>query len=135
MAVSNDAVERARALFAFVPELTARKMFGGLGLYSVGRIFAIGDGEGVYLKVDDETEARFEAAGSGLFVYDTAADGAPLTMRYRRLPDEALDDEEALRGWTRLALEAAARAAVRTRSRKRARPETLLISGPWDEER
>lgn len=135
MAISNEAVERARELFAFVPDLTVRKMFGGLGLSSAGRMFAIGDGEAVYLKIDDATEAAFEAVGSALFVYDTAADGTPMTMRYRRLPGEALDDEEALRRWTALALDAAGRAATKAKPRKRKAAEKLLISGPWDEDR
>lgn len=134
MAVSEAAVERARELFAFVPDLTTRKMFGGFGVYAGGRIFAIGDGEAVYLKVDDLTEGAFREAGSGPFVYDTGQDGTPLTMRYWRLPDEALDDEDALRRWTALALDATARAPAKGGKKgKAAKAPTFLISGPWDD--
>lgn len=132
MAISDGAIERVRELFAGVSALSVRKMFGGAGVYAHGRIFAIADEQSVYLKVDEQNEPAFREAGSSPFVYGAEPDGTPLTLRYWRLPDEALDDEDALRRWTTLALGAAERASVK-RSRAKSKAAPLLISGPWED--
>ncbi|MBT8416948.1 MAG: TfoX/Sxy family protein, partial [Silicimonas sp.] len=41
MAVTNEQIEMVRDLFAGVGPITTRKMFGGLGIYSEGTIFAV----------------------------------------------------------------------------------------------
>lgn len=134
MAIDAAALERARELFAFLPALSLRKMFGGFGVYSDGLIFAIGDGQEVYLKADDQTEPLFRAAGSGPFVY-AVEDGRELTVRYFRLPEEAWEDPDALRRWTGLAMDAALRARAGKKLKAvKAKPTELLITGPWDDQ-
>lgn len=55
-------------------------MFGGISLYSEGRIFAlIADGE-LYLKEDNISEPVYDAAGSQPFVY--FKDQKPHVIRY-----------------------------------------------------
>ena len=44
--------------------LTARAMFGGVGLYCQGLFFALIDDDTLYLKVDDATRPDFERLGS-----------------------------------------------------------------------
>jgi hypothetical protein len=51
-------------LFADFGPVSLRPMFGGHGLYRDGVIFGIAIDEGLYLKVDALTQARFEAAGA-----------------------------------------------------------------------
>ena len=102
--------------------LSARRMFGGWGVYAGGPMVAIVvDGE-LLLKTDPATRAVFEQAGCRPFVY--RARGREVPMSYWSVPASALDSSEAMRPWARLALEAAARAAtakpVRARTRKRA---------------
>lgn len=87
-------------------------MFGGHGIYRDGVMFALeAEGE-IYAKADGETEGAFRAAGSAPFAYDTK-DGRHVVMSYWRLPDEALEDPDALKHWAELALAAARRGKKR----------------------
>jgi len=119
MAVNESFLESLRDLLAFVPELRSRRMFGGAGLYTGERMFAVADDDVLYLKVDDQTRARFEQAGSGPFVYGEK-DGEPLVMHgYWRAPESVWDDEDEARAWTRLAIDAALRAKAPKPKKKR----------------
>jgi DNA transformation protein len=95
-------------LFADLGRISIRRMFGGAGVYLDDTIFGIADDGLIYLKVDDETRPRFEAAGSRPFTYPKG-DEVVVMNGYWMLPDEALDDPEAASAWARLGLEAAAR--------------------------
>jgi DNA transformation protein len=108
--VGDDYAAFACELMSGVGRIAARRMFGGHGLYHDGRMVAlVADGR-LYLKVDAQTRAAFEAAGSSPFVY--AGKGKPVTMSYWLAPDEALDDPSAMTPWARRAIEAAAHAAA-----------------------
>ena len=99
--------EDVRDIFEPFAPVTTRKMFGGLGIYCDGQIFAIvADGE-VFVKADDLTRPSLEAAGSEPFVFESAKGSA--TMSYWRLPAEAYDDPDALCRYAQLALDAAKR--------------------------
>jgi DNA transformation protein len=52
-------------LLELVDGSSARRMFGGTGIYAEGKMFAIGHGEALYLKVDEESRAEFEELGAG----------------------------------------------------------------------
>ncbi len=98
-------------LFAPILPVRTRRMFGGLGVYDGALMFALAfDGE-IFLKTSDETRPRFLAAGSEPFRY--VARSREREMSYWKLPDVALDDEAALREFTRLALGAAREAALK----------------------
>lgn len=88
-----------------VAPVTARSMFGGVGIYSDGLFFALMDDEATYLKVDDSNRGDFEAAGSGPF--RPFEGGAP--MQYYLLPGELLEDPDRLRPWIEKAVEVARR--------------------------
>ncbi|MCK7593562.1 TfoX/Sxy family protein [Pseudomarimonas salicorniae] len=103
-----------RELLETIGPVSARKMFGGWGLFHDGRMFALVADEVLYLKVDAQTREAFAAAGSAPFVYESARGRAE--MGYWRAPDEAMDDPEAMRPWARLAWQAAER---QPQSRKR----------------
>jgi DNA transformation protein len=94
------------------PGITARAMFGGLGLYAEGRIFGLVDDDVVYLKVDDLTRPDFEAAGTGPF-RPFGPEGE--AMGYWQLPDGTLDDAEALAPWVEKAIAVAGRSKRRRR--------------------
>lgn len=116
--------EGIRELFASVLPVRVRRMFGGHGIYDGDTMFALEQGGEVYLKADAESENRFVAAGSSPFVYSRGA--KPFQMSYWRLPEAALDDEDALREWTLLALAAARRGASPLRRRGSRSREPLL---------
>lgn len=117
MARGTSEIDHLLELLEPAGALTARRMFGGWGIYADGRMFAIVvDGE-LLLKVDAATRARFEGEGCQPFVYH--ARGREIPMSYWTLPAEAMDSAEAMRPWARMALEAAARKAEATPARGR----------------
>lgn len=104
-------------------------MFGGAGLYRDGVIFGLVTDSGIYLKCDAEIEPRFRAAGSHPFV--DGRDTKSITMSYWSLPNEALDDSDALKEWAELAFGAALRkSASKKKSGRRVRPDASPETGP-----
>ena len=97
---------------------SARAMFGGHGLYLGELMVGLVAADVLYLKVDSETRARFEAAGSHPFEFHSGAREKPIVMSYWEAPADAFDDEDALRGWLELAHAAAKRAAAARVERK-----------------
>ncbi|MGH6904449.1 MAG: TfoX/Sxy family protein [Geminicoccaceae bacterium] len=88
--------------------VSARRMFGGHGIYKDGVMFALIAGDQLYLKVDDGNRPAFEAQGLQPFTY--AGKGRPIRMSYHEAPSEGLDDPEILCEWARAAYAAALRA-------------------------
>ena len=104
MSVSNEDIQYMRDLFSEIPDLTAKKMFGGLSLYSAGIIFAIiGPDERVYVKASGDLIAQLESEGSEQWGYETKQ-GKITRMPYWTLPDAALDDPAIASDWGRKAL-------------------------------
>jgi len=95
--------------------VTDRKMFGGVGIYSDGFFFALMDGDTLFLKVDDSNRPDFEARGLGPF--RPFGEGGE-TMQYYPVPEDVLEDPEALGPWAEKALEVARRARARKRKRR-----------------
>ena len=79
-----------------VAPVTARAMFGGVGIYSDGLFFALMDDDTLYFKVDDSNRADFEAAGMGPFM---PFGDASHVMQYYEVPGELLEDTDRLRPW------------------------------------
>jgi DNA transformation protein len=91
----------------------ARRMFGGWGIYKDGLMFALIARDQLYLKVDDDNRAAYDAADLPYFTYTEK--GKPIRMPYREAPSEGFDDPDILCDWAR----AAYAAALRTRQRRR----------------
>lgn len=107
MAASTVEIDHLIELLAPLGAVTARRMFGGWGLYVDGLMLAIVvDGE-LLLKVDAISRERFERAGCRPFIY--RARGREIPMSYWSVPEEALDSADAMRPWAVLALDAARR--------------------------
>ena len=116
MNTSPAFAEHCLDLFAGLGPVEARSMFGGHAFFVGRAMIAIGDADEwqVWLKVDDATKGRFEAAGGVAFTY--AAKGRPrVSMSFFTVPGDAMEDAEAMLPWARLALEAAERAAAKRR--------------------
>ncbi|MGH7516587.1 MAG: TfoX/Sxy family protein [Gemmatimonadales bacterium] len=97
-----------------LPDLRARSMFGGVGLYSGERFFALIDDDTLYFKVDDTNRADFEARGMGPF-RPGAAGGE--VMQYYEVPADLLEEADALRPWAERSVAVAARKARNRRRR------------------
>jgi DNA transformation protein len=96
-------------------DVTARSMFGGVGLYSGDLFFGIIARDVLYLKVDDATRPAFEAAGSAPFA---PYPDRPATMQYYEVPLAVLESAADLVGWARDAVAVAARAKAAAGGRR-----------------
>ena len=88
---------------------SARRMFGGYGLYGDGLMFALVFDGRLYLKVDESNKADFIAAGCQPFVYE--GQEKPIEMSYWTVPEAALESSEDMAPWARRGLAAALRKA------------------------
>ena len=104
-------------LFAPWARVTVKRMFGGLGVWRDGLMFALVAGGTLYLKTDDESRAAFEAAGGKPFVYRGKV--KPVSVAYWTPPAAIFDDEDSLREWAGRAFAAALSADAVRRPRAR----------------
>lgn len=103
-------LEEIEELFAGLGPVSVRRMFGGKGIYHRGLIFALvmRDG-GLMLKGDAQIASELEGAGARRWTYPREG-RSPVAMPYWTVPEEALDDPDAMTRWAKLAFEAALRA-------------------------
>ena len=74
-------------------QISARNMFGGVGLYADGVFLALIGDDRLYFKVDDSNRSDLEAAGMEPFrPHVTSA-----TMHYYEVPIDVLEDADACR--------------------------------------
>ncbi len=108
MSAQADFAAYCAELMAPLGDVRTKRMFGGYGLYVDDVFVAIIAGDSLYLKVDAQTQAQFEAAGGRRFEY--TRQGRQQGTGYWSPPPEALDSPDRMRSWARLALDAALRA-------------------------
>ncbi len=107
--MSGDAfVDHVLELLQGVGPASARRMFGGHGIFIEGRMLALVADGALYLKVDDASRDEFLHQGLAPFTY--ARGGKTFAMSYHLAPEEALESAEAMRRWGNLAYRAALRA-------------------------
>ena len=76
-------------------EITSKKMFGGHGVFTSGKMFAMVDSEGrVYLKADETNRSEFELNGGVKHS----------RMPYYSVPDNIIDRPALLKPWIESAL-------------------------------
>lgn len=105
-------------------------MFGGWGISTGGLTLALmtdlGQGDQLWLKADEGSRARFEAAGCARFIY--MARGVPKSMNFYSAPQDAMESSQFMAPWARLALESALKArsalvgCARLATKSRAKP-------------
>lgn len=117
MAVQEGFATYCSELLATAGPVHGRRMFGGYGLYIDDVFVAIIVGETLYLKADDESRPRFEAAGGQRFEY-TARGEKRQALGFWTVPPEAMDSPALMQPWARLALEAALRARAKPGRRR-----------------
>lgn len=94
MSVSEADIAFALELFSDLPDLSSRKMMGGLCLYSEGTIFALLYSDGtLYLKGSGAFIEKLEEMGATRWTYEKK-DGKVTQMPYWTCPDSVLDDPE-----------------------------------------
>jgi DNA transformation protein len=107
-------------------ELSARRMFGAIGLYADGVFFGLIDEGVLYFKVDEETVGAYRARGAQPFrPFKDRPEEAMLG--YHGVPESVLERDGELFEWARAALGAARRRdatkkAKPARKARKARP-------------
>ena len=88
-----------------LPDVRARAMFGGHGLYSGENFFGILDDGKLFFKTDAESQKEFIAQGMGPFTYEMK--GRVMTMAYHEVPPDVLENAPGLTAWARRAIQLA----------------------------
>ncbi|MDO4436188.1 MAG: TfoX/Sxy family protein [Cardiobacteriaceae bacterium] len=91
--------------------ISVKRMFGGSGLFYQQNMFALFYDEQLYIKADDISKALFIQEGCERFSYFITRDQRRqrIELNYYQIPDEVIDDSEALLYWAQLGIEASLR--------------------------
>ena len=106
MAISESYREFVLEQLGRVAPVTAKRMFGGVGIYSQGVFFALIAEDRLYFKVDDSTRPDFERMGMEPF----RPFGEDSAMGYYEVPADVVEDTGQLEPWMRKAINVASRA-------------------------
>ena len=113
MTVSSDFLAYVLEQLVGLAGLSARRMFGGVGLYCEELFFGLIDNDTLYLRVNDDNRADYTARRMSPF--RPYADRPELSMSYYEAPADVLEDAAQLVVWARRSVGAAVAAAKRPR--------------------
>jgi DNA transformation protein len=102
---------------AALPEVRAKAMFGGYGLYQAECFFGILMEGRLYFKTDEQSRTAYVERRMGPFIYEKAR--RTLTINYFEVPPDVLENREVVVVWARQAIQASA--AKLRKSAKRSR--------------
>ena len=118
--VSSDYLAYVLEQLAGLAGLSARRMFGGVGLYCEELFFGLIDNDTLYLRVNDDNRADYTARGMSQF--RPYADRPELSMSYYETPADVLEDTAQLVSWARRSVAVAMGAAKLTGKPAASRP-------------
>jgi len=101
MAVSQEFLDYLLDQLSAWGGVSARRMFGGAGLYRDGKMFGLVADDVAYLKVGETNRDRFVAAGSEAF---KPYEDKSATMSYFEIPVDVLENSEKLIEWSKESL-------------------------------
>jgi DNA transformation protein len=104
----NEFVDYVVELMAGWSTVSARKMFGGFGLYREGLMFALIVEDELFFKTDNDNVAQFRSEGCHPFVYSSKT--RTVQMSYWSAPAASLDSPAEMLEWCQSAYGAALRA-------------------------
>ena len=119
MAVSAEFLEYVLGQLPTPWNITARRMFGAVGLYGDGVFFGLISDDVLYFKVGDTNRRDYEARGMSQF--RPYRDRPQVSMSYYEVPADVLEDAEECVIWARRSLIVA---TVRKKGRSGKSPET-----------
>lgn len=110
MAISAEFLAYLEDLFSVVPNVSIRKMFGGVGVFRHGLMFALALDDGrIAFKADEITIPDFIEAGCSEWVYHDKR-GEKRSMNHWYMPEHLADDSDELLAWSLKAFDVAVRA-------------------------
>lgn len=113
MIENSSFVDNVLEQFIGVEGISTRRMFGGVGIYRYGAMFAIVADGRLYFKVDEANKPDYQNAGSVPFIYDRHdkhGNKKLVTMGYYEVPPHVLEDRDSIFYWMIKAYEAAVHA-------------------------
>lgn len=123
----SDFIPFVQELLEELGPVSARRMFGGHGLYHEGLMFAIVMNQRLYLKADDQNRPEFEARKLTPFTFEMK--GRDVALSYWSAPDAIFDEPAEAVRWARSAWEAAARGHLaKAQAREKAKARTQVRS-------
>ncbi|MCK4998144.1 MAG: TfoX/Sxy family protein [Anaerohalosphaera sp.] len=114
MPVTDEYLEYVLDQLRTFGEVTYRKMFGGIGLYLLGKFFALIADDVLYFKVDDDNRNDYEQASMEPF---KPFPDKPQTMQYYEVPIDVLENRDNLKPWADKAYAVAVRKAKKTKKK------------------
>ena len=114
MPVTDEYLEYVLDQLRTFGDVTYRKMFGGIGLYLLGKFFALIADDVLYFKVDDDNRSDYEDASMEPF---KPFDDKPNTMQYYEVPIDILENRDNLKTWADKAYAVAVRKAKKTKKK------------------
>ncbi|PJX20979.1 hypothetical protein CAP48_16810 [Advenella sp. S44] len=121
MSVSRDFLEYVLDMLTPLGPITTRKMFGSVGLYFEGQMFAIVSSENrFYVKSDSHTQAQFDKSDCPPLTYTrqkSNGDSKTIALSFYAPPEPILDDRQQILEWAQLGLQAAARVPQKKQSK------------------
>lgn len=119
MTVSADYLQYVLDQLAALDNVSSRRMFGGVGLYSDELFFGLIAEDALYLRVDDSNRDDYTARAAAPF--RPYADRPEISMSYYEAPAEVLEDARLLAEWARRSVAVAQRAPPAKSMRRRRR--------------
>ena len=110
----SELVDHVLELLEPFGDVSARRMFGGHGLFHQGVMFALEADDVLYFKVDDKTRPEFDKRELTPFEY--ARNGNSVTLSYRMAPEEAMNSSKRMCKWAKDAYNAAVRTSESARA-------------------
>lgn len=95
MAVRKDYAEFVKNQLSEFGKVEFKNMFGGIGIFKEGVMFAKIGGDKFRLKVSDANKKQFEERGMNPFYSEKKKKGMP----YWEVPPEILENKELLAEW------------------------------------
>lgn len=109
MQVKSNLANYVEEQLAFLGRISAKSIFGGVGIFVDERLLGIVMEDKLYLHTDASNLREYQSRGMQQFKpYPNAFD---LTTDHHQVPTEVLDDPEELKRWGQQALAAAIEAA------------------------
>jgi DNA transformation protein len=99
--------EHLEELFEPLGGVTIRSMFGGLGVFKDGLMFACVVDDTLRFKADEATASAFENEGCGQWVYQSR--DRDMAMPYWTVPERLFDEPDEFAEWARQAFAVAVR--------------------------
>jgi len=90
-------VEYILDLLSCYKKVTARRMFGGYGIYSNKIIFALIIDNELYFKIDGQLAQEYKKYGSYPFTYQR--NNQTIAFSYWYVPVEIIEDSDLLKDW------------------------------------